>query len=164
MNMNKTPHKKEPNAPATRGRALRVIAAFKFIKGLLLVVAGIGAIKVLHKDIADVATHWIEAIRIDPDNRHVHGIIVKLGLVDDRRLEELSVGSFFYAALFLTEGVGLWMKKRWAEYFTVIVTCSLMPIEIYELVVRVTITRIAVILINVSIVWYLIRQLRKGHT
>jgi uncharacterized membrane protein (DUF2068 family) len=145
------------------GKGLRVIAVFKLLKGLLLLAVGIGAINLLHKDISDLAVRWTTAIRVDPDNRLIHGLIMKLGLVDDRKLEELSVGSFFYAALLLTEGVGLWLKKRWAEYFTIITTCSLIPLEIYEIARRLTITRIVVLLVNIVIVWYLFRELRKDH-
>ena len=143
------------------GKGLRIIAVFKLVKGLLLVAVGVGAIKLLHKDVSELATNWIAAIRVDPDNRLVHGLIAKLGLMNDHKLEELSVGSFFYAALLLTEGVGLWLKKRWAEYFTIIVTCSLIPLELYEIAKRVTFTRIAVLVVNVAIVWYLFAQLRK---
>jgi uncharacterized membrane protein (DUF2068 family) len=145
------------------GKGLRVIAVFKLTKGLLLLAVGIGAIKLLHRDISEIATSWITAIRVDPDNRLIHGLITKLGLMNDRKLEELSIGSFFYAALLLTEGVGLWLKKRWAEYFTIIVTCSLIPLEIYEIAKRVTVTRIVILLVNAAIVWYLFVQLRKGH-
>jgi uncharacterized membrane protein (DUF2068 family) len=145
------------------GKGLRIIAVFKLVKGLLLVAVGIGAIKLLHRDLSDLAANWIAAIRVDPDNRFIHGLIAKLGLMNDRKLEELSIGSFFYAALLLTEGVGLWLKRRWAEYFTIITTCSLIPLELYELGKRVTITRIALLLLNVAIVWYLFVQLRKSH-
>lgn len=142
---------------------LKIIALFKLTKGLLLVAVGIGAIKLLHKDVADIAAGWIATIRIDPDNRLIHGLITKLGLMNDHKLEELSFGSFFYAALLLTEGVGLWMKKRWAEYFTIITTCSFIPLELYEIAKRVTVTRIALLLLNLAIVWYLFVQLRKDH-
>ena len=145
------------------GKGLRLIAVFKLTKGLLLVAVGIGAIKLLHKDVSELASHWIAAIRVDPDNRLIHGLIAKLGLMNDRKLEELSIGSFFYAALLLTEGVGLWLKKRWAEYFTIITTCSLIPLELYEIEKRVTVTRIALLIVNIAIVWYLFIQLRKNH-
>src|ERR1041384_155083 len=123
------------------GKGLRVIAAFKLVKGLLLVAVGIGAIKLLHKDVSELANHWITELRVDPDNRLIHGLISKLGVMNDHKLEELSIGSFFYAALLLTEGIGLWLKKRWAEYFTIIATCSLIPLELYEIAKRVTVTR-----------------------
>ncbi len=145
------------------GKGLRIIAVFKLVKAILLVAVGIGAIKLLHKDVSEIASNWIAAIRVDPDNRLVHGLIAKLGLMNDRKLEELSFGSFFYAALLLTEGVGLWLKKRWAEYFTIIITCSLIPLELYEIAKRVTFTRIGMLVVNLVIVWYLFIQLRKGR-
>jgi uncharacterized membrane protein (DUF2068 family) len=143
------------------GKVLRIIAVFKLAKALLLIAVGIGAIKLLHKDVAEIVSDWIAAIRVDPDNRLVHGLISKLGLMNDHKLEELSFGSFFYASLLLIEGGGLWMKKRWAEYFTIIMTCSLIPLELYEIAKRVTVTRIAFLVVNLAIVWYLFIQLRK---
>jgi uncharacterized membrane protein (DUF2068 family) len=145
------------------GKGLRIIAVFKLAKGLILVAVGIGAIKLLHKNLSELGANWIATIRVDPDNRLIHGLIAKLGLMNDRKLEELSFGSFFYAALLLTEGVGLWLKRRWAEYFTIITTCSLIPLELYEIGKRVTITRLVLLLLNVAIVWYLFVQLRKNH-
>ena len=146
------------------GKGLRIIAVFKLVKGLLLVGVGIGALRLLHRDVSELAANWIAQIRVDPDNRLIHALVAKLGVMNDRKLEELSIGSFFYAALLLTEGTGLWLKKRWAEYFTIIVTCSLIPLELYEIAKRVTITRIVVLVVNAVIVWYLFVQLRKrGH-
>ncbi|HET7296266.1 MAG TPA: DUF2127 domain-containing protein, partial [Gemmatimonadales bacterium] len=78
-----------------------------------------------------------------------------------RRLKEISAGTFFYAALLLTEGTGLLLARRWAEYFTVIVTGSFIPLEVYELAKRITLTRLSVIGINVAIVWYLVVRLRR---
>lgn len=145
------------------GMGLRIIAVFKLLKAILLVAVGIGAINLLHKDVSQIATNWIAEIRVDPDNRLVHRLIAKLGLMNDRRLEELSIGSFLYAAVFLIEGIGLWLRKRWAEYFTIIITCSLIPLELYEIAMRVTIIRIAMLLVNLAIVWYLFVQLRKHN-
>jgi uncharacterized membrane protein (DUF2068 family) len=155
--------KKKRAADKSDGAGLRIIAAFKLAKALLLLAVGIGAINLMHKDLSELASKWVAELRVDPDNRLIHGLISKLGLMNDHKLEELSIGSFFYAALLMTEGVGLWLKKRWAEYFTIIATCSLIPLELYEIAKRVTVTRIAILLINAVIVWYLFVQLRKGH-
>jgi uncharacterized membrane protein (DUF2068 family) len=46
----------------------------------------------------------------------------------------LSVGTFFYGGLFATEGIDLLLRKRWAEYFTIITTSLFIPLEIYEIV------------------------------
>jgi uncharacterized membrane protein (DUF2068 family) len=57
--------------------------------------------------------------------------------------------------------VGLALQKRWAEYFTIITTSSLLPIEIYELARRVSISRGLALLINLAVVGYLIFELRR---
>jgi uncharacterized membrane protein (DUF2068 family) len=80
--------------------------------------------------------------------------------VDNHRLEAISAGTFFYAALLLTEGVGLFMRKRWAEYFTIIVTASLVPLEIYELAKKFGLMKLSVLVINIAVVVYLILRVR----
>jgi uncharacterized membrane protein (DUF2068 family) len=143
------------------GRGLRVIAAFKLLKALGLIAVGVGALRLLHKDVAAIAEHWINMFRVDPHNHFIDLLLEKLAILDDRRLKELSFGTFVYAAVFLVEGVGLALRKRWAEYFTIITTSSLLPIEIYELARRVSIGRSIALLINVAVVAYLIYELRR---
>lgn len=127
----------------------------------MLIAVGIGAIKVLHKDVATTVSHWIELLRVDPDNRLVHAAMVKILRVTPKQLKELSVGTFVYAGLFAVEGVGLLLAKRWAEYFTIITTGGLIPIEIYELARRFTPVKVAVLIVNVLIVWYLVMRVRR---
>lgn len=143
------------------GRGLRVIAAFKLLKAFALIAVGVGALRLLHKDVAAIVEHWINVFRVDPHNHFIDLLLVKLSLLDDRRLKELSIGTFFYAGIFLVEGVGLALQKRWGEYFTIITTSSLLPIEIYELVRRVSIGRCLALGINLAVVGYLIFELRR---
>ena len=135
-------------------KTLLAIGLFKLVKGLLLVATGIGAFSLLHRDIGETAAHWVEVLRVDPDNRIIHGFLSHVFAVTPRQLEEIGVGTFFYAALLLTEGAGLVMRKHWAEYFTVITTAALIPLEIYEIARRFTATRVGVLAINVAIVVY----------
>jgi len=76
---------------------LFLIALFKLFKALLLIAAGIGAIRLLHKDVASTALHWVQVLRVDPDNRYIHGILVRIFRVTPKQLRELSVGTFLYA-------------------------------------------------------------------
>ena len=149
--------------PETRphGRGLRLIAAFKLLKAFALIAVGVGALKLLHKDAAGVVEHWINMFRVDPRNHFIDLLLDKLAILDDRRLKELSVGTFVYAAVFFVEGVGLALQKRWAEYFTIISTSSLLPIEIYELARRASIGKSLALIINVAVVAYLIFELRR---
>jgi uncharacterized membrane protein (DUF2068 family) len=109
------------------------IAAFKLVKGALLVAVGIGAIKLLHRDVADTVMHWVDILRVDPDNRFIHGLLTRVLWVTPKQLKLASVGTFVYAGLLLTEGAGLLLQKGWAEYFTIITTGALVPLEVYEL-------------------------------
>jgi uncharacterized membrane protein (DUF2068 family) len=146
---------------ATHGRGLRLIAAFKLLKAFALIAVGVGALRLLHKDLAAEAEHWVNVFRVDPHNHFIDLLLTKLSILDDRRLKELSVGTFVYAAIFLVEGAGLALGKRWAEYFTIITTSSLLPIEIYELARRVSVGRSLALLINLAIVVYLLFELRR---
>ena len=138
-----------------------LIAAFKFLKGLLLLAVAIGALRLLHRDLAGVVDHWVNAFRVDPHNRYIHWLLAKLPMVDDRKLKELSVGTFIYSAVFLTEGIGLALHKRWAEYFTIITTSSFLPLEVYELIHHATIAKGVALAINIAVVIYLVRELRR---
>jgi uncharacterized membrane protein (DUF2068 family) len=143
------------------GRGLRVIAAFKLLKALALITVGVGALRLLHKDLAAVVEHWIGIFQVDPHNHFIDLLLDKLSILDDRRLKELSIGTFIYAGIFFVEGVGLALQKRWAEYFAIITTSSLLPIEIYELARRVGVGRSLALVVNVAVVVYLISELRR---
>jgi len=138
-----------------------LIAAFKLLKGFVLLAVAIGALRLLHRDLAGVVDHWVNAFRVDPHNRYIHWLLGKLPMVDDRKLKELSVGTFIYSAVFLTEGVGLALHKRWAEYFTIITTSSFLPLEVYEVIHHATIAKGVALVINIAVVIYLVRELRR---
>ncbi len=154
---------RQPSKQSSRSSSLVLVAIgiFKLFKALLLVAVGIGAIRLLHKDVSDTAMHWTRVLRVDPDNRVVHGILTRIFRVTPKELKELSLGTFFYAGLFATEGVGLLLRKRWAEYFTIVTTGGLIPLEIFELTRHFTVAKLAVTFVNVLIVWYLVLRVRS---
>jgi len=145
----------------TRGRGLRLIAAFKLLKAAALIAIGVGALRLLHKDVAAVAEHCVNMFQVDPHNHFINLLLTKLAILDDRRLKELSIGTFVYAAIFLVEGTGLAFRKRWAEYFTIVTTSSLLPLEIYEVARRTSLGRCFALVLNVAIVAYLIYELKR---
>jgi len=148
---------------AATPRGIRLIAAFKLFKGLVLLAVGIGAVKLLHKDIAVELERWADMFRVDPNNHYIHRILERFLTLDARKLKELSVGTFFYSALLLTEGTGLLLGKLWAEYFTIIATSSFIPLEVYELTKRVSAPKLIVLLLNIVVVAYLMIVLRRNH-
>jgi uncharacterized membrane protein (DUF2068 family) len=132
------------------------IGIFKLIKALVLIVVGIGILKLVHHDIVDVLIRWVGMVHVDPDNKYFQMVVTKLWSVDDRKLKEVGAGTFFYAGLFLTEGVGLVLRKTWAEYFTIIVTGSFIPVEVYLMTQHFTAARVLATLVNIGIVWFLV--------
>jgi len=142
-------------------RGLLVIAAFKLLKGLTLLAVGIGAHTLIDRDLVAVVEHWVNVFRVDPNNHYLHTVLERCTDLSPQRLRELSFGTFFYAALLLTEGVGLALGKRWAEYFTIIATSSFIPLEIYEIFHHANVTKVVVLLINIAVVWYLVLELRR---
>jgi len=148
---------------ASHSRVLWLIAAFKLFKGVLLLAVGIGALKLLHKDVAEQVARGLDVLQVDPGNRYIHRLLEKLAFLDSRKLKELSVGTFFYSALMLTEGVGLSLGQGWAKYFTIIATSSLIPLELYELVNRVSLAKEIVLLINIAVVVYLVLDVRQDR-
>jgi uncharacterized membrane protein (DUF2068 family) len=140
---------------------LRLIAVFKLFKATLLIIVGVGALKLLHRDVGDTVERWVVASGLNPEGRFVTTAIEKVSALSPQRIKALSLGSMIYAALFLTEGIGLWLLKRWAEWFTIIITSSLVPVEIYEIHHHPTPLKVAVLIINVAIVAYLIVRIRR---
>ena len=140
---------------------LLLIALFKLVKGLLLLAVGVGAVKLLHRDVAETLSNWVDFLRVDPDNRFIHGILTRVTNLTPGQLKAASVGTFIYAGLLLTEGIGLLLRKRWAEYFTIITTAGLIPLELYELAKHITAAKIAILIINIAIVVYLVVRVRR---
>lgn len=143
---------------------LALIACFKLVKAALLLAVAVGLLRSIHRDVGSLVEHWVTVFRGDPDNRYIHLTLAKIAGLNPRQLEALSAGSFFYAALLSTEGLGLWFEKGWAEYLTVIATSSFIPLELYELARGWSVNKGLVLLINLVIVGYLIWVLRsKRH-
>ena len=127
----------------------------------MLIALGVGVFRLLHKDVGGIVEHWVEALRLDPGNRFVDAVLAKASNLRPEQIKKLGLGSFLYAVLFLAEGTGLWLEKRWGEWLTVIITGSLVPVEIYEIYRHPSAVKVAVLAINVAIVGYLIYRIRS---
>jgi uncharacterized membrane protein (DUF2068 family) len=144
-------------------RLIRLIAFFKLLKSALLIAVGLSALRLLHKDVASVMEHWVAMLGLDPGNRYVGRALQKFGNLTPNKIKSFGVVSFIYAALFLTEGIGLWLVKRWAEWFSVIITTSLVPVELYEIYRHPSVIKCLVLVLNIAVVGYLLYRIRNEH-
>ncbi len=144
-----------------RDRGLLLIGLFKLGKAILFFSIGIGALHLLHKDLGDEVMRLATALKFDPESRFVTILLDKVDLIDAHRLKEISLATFAYSALALTEGVGLLLEKVWAEYLTLLLTISFLPWELYELARRPSWFRLSLLLINLAVLAYLVWLLRR---
>jgi uncharacterized membrane protein (DUF2068 family) len=84
------------------------------------------------------------------------GEIDKAFTLQSSRLHLFAAIILVYAGVEGVEAVGLWYQRRWAEYLTFLVTASLLPLEVYELVTRLSPLKIVAFVINVAVVAYLL--------
>lgn len=140
------------------------IGIFKVIKAALLIALGIGLTQLFHRDVSDALESWIRRLNVDTLNPVVQTFPEKVEKMGAGKLGLLCAGSFVYAGLFMTEGVGLLWQKTWAEYLTIIITASFLPYEIYEIVAKGSGTfKIVLLAGNVAILIYLIWRVVKDR-
>jgi uncharacterized membrane protein (DUF2068 family) len=147
-----------------RHRGLLLIGALKLLKALGLFMVGVGLLSLLHRDAAAVVRHWVGLFRLDVHAHLIERLLAKVGGVNPRTMRRLGIGTLLYATVFAVEGVGLLLERTWAEYMTITVTISFLPIEVYELTAHPSAVKALVTLINVAVVIYLAFEIRRRRT
>lgn len=148
--------------PRPKGaRSLRLIAAFKALQSLLLTGLALATLNLLRPEVAADLKEWVGDMPLDTQQDLMRRAVTWMLNLHRGHAETIAVAAIAYALLFAVEAVGLWRGKRWAEWLTVIATSSLVPIEIYEVVHRPGIIKALVILVNLIVVWILVRALRR---
>lgn len=143
---------------------LRAIAVYKFCKALLLLIVGVGALRLSQPEVAARAQRWVEAFAASSDRRALQHVLASITGLSPQGLELVAVGALLYAVLFTVEGVGLWLEKRWAAYLTVIATSLFVPVEVFALARHVSAPRAAALVVNLAVVVYLVHHLRIGSS
>jgi len=140
-----------------------LIAVFKVLKGLLLLIVSLGLLPLVHGELATFFSLLLEALHLDANSRLLHSLVLRVDALQPHDVLMISLVSLGYAAVFLTEGIGLWYEWSWAALLAVISTGFFVPFELYELVKQFTVGGFAVLLVNLLIVAYLVAQLKR-HT
>jgi uncharacterized membrane protein (DUF2068 family) len=138
---------------------LRFIAIYKLCHALFFIAVGFGLIRLRGHMVTFLNNYIIIPYHLNPEDRLGHWLLVKADVLTSHRLLLLGYAAFFYAALFAIEGIGLYLRKHWAEYVVVLVTGSLLPLEIYELYLKLAWWKFAAVAGNILIVSYLVHRL-----
>lgn len=158
-----------------RGRALRdavilrLLAAERWIRGLLILAGayGIWRFRAHHDAVQKAFNEDLPLLRPLADKLHYNlddsSIVHSIRTVVQAQTTTLGwiAGALLvYGILQLVEGTGLWLLKRWGEYFAVVATSLGLPIEIFELTEKITYIRVGALVINVAAVVYLLLSKR----
>jgi uncharacterized membrane protein (DUF2068 family) len=140
----------------SRAPTLYAIIFFKLGKALLLLLLALGVWKLSDKSLPGLFRQVLSVLHLDPEKQFFVDLGIKLGQISSQRLHWVAVGTAFYSLFSLAEGVGLWLRASWAGWMAIGESCFFIPIEVYELLHRFSVTVTVVLVINVGIVWYLV--------
>ncbi len=138
-------------------RLLLLIAVYKLLHALLFIAIGIGAHRLLHKNIADQIDLLARHLRFNPESRLVNFLLEKASLVNDPVIRRIGFVAYGYAAVSLAEGIGLYLEKAWGEFLTLAITASFLPWELFEMFRRLTWFHVGLFTINILVFVYLLR-------
>jgi uncharacterized membrane protein (DUF2068 family) len=144
---------------------LRVFAVERFLRAILFTGLAIGVWRFAasRMSVEQAYDRELPAVRtllrqlgFNVNHNKLLGLIQHAFTLNSHTLTLLAVGAALYAVLEIVEGTGLWLLKRWGEYFAMVATSIFLPYEIYDLTAKVTVLRLLAFLINLALVIYLV--------
>jgi uncharacterized membrane protein (DUF2068 family) len=154
------------NGSARRIDGLRLIGLFKIGKACLLMATTYGLYRLLNPDLVEHLHDWLNTLTDTFERRLLERALDWFDSLGSSRIGSILLVTAIYTAVLLTEGIGLWLRKTWAEWLTVIATASLIPFELWQLFFGHHHKPLAVLgatVLNIAIVSYLAFQLRRGR-
>jgi uncharacterized membrane protein (DUF2068 family) len=144
---------------------LRIFAIERFFRALLFGAAAYAIWRfefrrasieqAFNRDLPVVRTLFRQ-LGYDIDHSKLVGLISRALTLSNGSIRLLAGALLAYVAIELVEGIGLWLGKRWGEYFAMIATSVFVPYEIYDLTEKITVTRVVFFAINLALVLYLV--------
>jgi uncharacterized membrane protein (DUF2068 family) len=137
-------------------RVLRAVAGFELFKGIFVLLMGICAIGLVHRDLWLYAETLLALFHISTDRHSAQLFLDFADSVTDAKLWAAARIAFAYTVLRFTEAYGLWWGRTWAEWVAFVSGTLLLPLEIRELLRGVTLIRCLLLVGNLAIVFYML--------
>ena len=145
-------------------RALRAVASVEFLKGLIVLLAGFGLLRLIHRDVWDVAESFLEWLHISPDAHYAQVFLNLADQVTDSKIWFVAIGALAYSSLRFAEAYGLWRERAWAEWLALVSGAIYLPFEIIELARRPDWIRLIIFLVNLAVVLYMAHLRMQART
>jgi uncharacterized membrane protein (DUF2068 family) len=136
---------------------IRLVALLEAAKGVVVLVAGFGLMALIHRDVQAVAEDVVRHLHINPARQFPHIFLDAAAAASDARLWAFALAAMLYAIIRFVEAYGLWRELSWAEWFGIISGGLYLPVEVYELTVRVSVIKASILLVNLVVVGWLLR-------
>jgi uncharacterized membrane protein (DUF2068 family) len=136
--MNAHPHELAILEEHRRVRYLKVIALFKILKGALLLGLGFSLLFLNSRPVwLDQISDWTDDQLLLHHSKAITSLLNKLqAALSGGALRATGILSLFYCGVLFTEGIGVYMQKRWAEFLMIFATGALIPIDASSAVYR----------------------------
>lgn len=155
--------KKSNAAPKKRAPTLYAIIAFKLLKGLLFLTIAVAIFLNAHHNLPSEYHHLLEALQrhasiFDPEKHFWVMLAKKIDGITVGMMVRAAIGTFMYSLFSLVESIGLMLRIPWAGWLSIGESAFFIPIEIYELTRKFSPVVLAVMFVNVIILWYLFQN------
>ena len=148
----------DPTFIKQRAPTLYLIIAIKLVKGVLLLLLGLGVYSLSDNNLPDEFRELLRFLHLDPEKKFFAGLAEQIAAVSESKMMWLAGGTVFYSLFSLVEGVGLMFRVSWAGWLAIGESAFFVPIEVYELVRHPVLAVFIVLALNVFIVWYLFQN------
>jgi uncharacterized membrane protein (DUF2068 family) len=144
---------------------LRLFAIERFLRGLVFLAVAYGLFRYRSSRISveqafdrdlPIIRDLFRQLGFNIQHSKLFGLLQHALALSTKALTVLAIGALLYAIIELVEATGLWLAKRWGEYFAMIATSLGLPLEIYDLTRKVTVTALLLFAINLALVLYLV--------
>ncbi|MFZ0951185.1 MAG: DUF2127 domain-containing protein, partial [Candidatus Sulfotelmatobacter sp.] len=114
------------------------MASFEFAKGLFVLLIGLSALLLVHKDAWVIAESLLALFHVNTDRRWAQDFLDFADRLTEARLWAVAQLAFAYSVLRFAEAYGLWKQRTWAEWLAFISGTLFLPLEIHGLMRGVT--------------------------
>jgi uncharacterized membrane protein (DUF2068 family) len=147
--------------PVPRDRLLPWIAAERAFRALVLITVGLVLVTHPHANWSEEITRFAQRLGLDPNTNWIRKLLDRVRSISSHQDVLFGVIALAYGALEGVEAYGLWMQRRWGEWLTVFATSLLLIPEAWELAKSATVLKVGVLIVNLLVVAYLLRRLRR---
>jgi uncharacterized membrane protein (DUF2068 family) len=142
--------------PSKKTVALRTVAVFEAAKGMLVLLLGLGLLRLIHKNLDEFAEQMIRFLHASPGGRLSNLFVTAAGSASDKSLWALAGAALVYAIVRFAEAYGLWNDREWAEWFALLSGAMYLPWEMYSLMRHPHPIKWVILLANLAIVLYML--------